>query len=647
MRFWLCLIAALAAVSSARAAPALEDFAAASHIETVVLSPSGDRFALIGADGDKRGLYVRRADGTPEFLANLGEVRVSGVTWAGEDKLVLFTRNIVGGGVTMIARQDMSSGLVIDVPTRSVKAIFKGSNTVLDAVFGWFGAHQIGGRWYAFVAGVPMDKLQVRQTAHTIYPDLYQVDVAAMTYVRIAKAGEQRTDWAVGPDGKVVAHSSYDERGRIQTVYGGADERLPLISRPTGQGKLGLDGLGRTVDTILLSDRTSGEEVAREMKLTGPNDGEVLYSAVEDDDVLRDPATGVVIGITSREEPAGVRFIDTNAQKRVVAAAKAFPGARVSLRSFTAGLDHMVVYTESASDSGTYWMVDIPKKSARPIGDARPNIRAEDLGAVSLVSYKAADGLALDGVLTLPPKSTGKGLPLVVMPHAGPFRVRDDERLDLLAQAFASRGYAVFQPNYRGTLGYGEAFRKQAEGEVGRKLQTDLSDGIAALAAKGVVDPKRVCIVGTGYGAYAAAAGVTLQKGVYRCAVGRGGIYDLPAYDYLVRSLAPTDMRQAQFRRSAMGPVDGQDLAAISPAKHADQADAPMMIVYARASEEGWVEQSKKLERALKGAGKPVEVFAEPDPARLKPDEHRPDDAAPKALLAAVVAFVEKNNPPN
>jgi dipeptidyl aminopeptidase/acylaminoacyl peptidase len=333
----------------------------------------------------------------------------------------------------------------------------------------------------------------------------------------------------------------------------------------------------------------------------------------------------------------------------VAAAAKAFPGARVRLESYISGLDRMVLYTESATDSGTYWLVDIPKKSAVPIGDARPKIRAEDLGAVTKVSYQAADGLPLDGVLTLPPKSSGKGLALVVIPHGGPFTRRDDEGLDLLAQAFASRGYAVFQPNYRGTLGYGEAFRKQAEGQVGLKLQTDLSDGVAALAAKGIVDPKRVCIVGTGYGAYAAVAGVTLQQGIYRCAVGRGGIYDLPAYASLSRTMAPSDQRQAQFRMSAMGPTAGQDLEAISPAKHGAQADAPVMLVYAEASEEGWASQSKKMEKALKQANKPVEVFMEPDPAKLKlkPGQTHADDADAKALLAATVAFVERNNPPH
>lgn len=647
MRFWLCLFAALAVSSSARAAPPpVEAFAADPSIAAISLSPSGDRFATIGAQGQMRLLTVRRADGTPEFAADLGNVEVAGLHWGGDDKLIVFTNAIAGGGLAVVARQTFHVGIVIDVPTRSASVIFKGSNSLMNAVFGWFGAYKIDGRWIAFVAGVPNEKVHQRDRAATIYPDLYRLDLDTMAYERVARAGVGRTAWTLAPDGSIAGHSDYDYKGRIQTIYGGADSTRPVMSRPTLDGKLVLDGLGRTADTLLLADRTSGEEVAREIRLAEPNQGEVLYSGVEAERSLRDPTTGLLIGISARGEPGGVRLIAPALQKRVVAAVKAFPGARSSLVDFTSGLDRMVIYTESPTDSGTYWLVDIGKKSARPIGSARPAIKAEDLGPVSLVRYSAADGLALDGVLTLPPRSTGKGLPLIVIPHGGPFQPREDQTFDLLAQAFASRGYAVLQPNFRGTLGYGEAFRKAAEGEVGRKLQTDLSDGVAALARQGVVDPKRVCVIGSGYGAYAAVAGVTLQQGVYRCAVGRQGVYDLPAFDALVRSMTPDDLRQAAYKRSSMGPVDGEDLQAISPARHAEQADAPVMLVYSEESEEGWVAQSRKMERALRLAGKPVEVFVNPDP-RSKAAKGQTAEARAQALLAATVAFVEKNNPPN
>ncbi len=568
------------------------------------------------------------------------------VAWAGDDKLLLQTQSVAGGGFTIVARQAFYSVLVIDVPTKSVKAVFKGSNSVLDAVFGWFGVFKIDGRWVAFLGGVPLEKLQQRGQAPAVYPDLYRVDLDTLTYERVARAGGGRTFWVISPDGSIAGHSDYDFKGKVQTIYAGDGTSRPLLSRQTTEGKLSPDGLGRTPGSLLVADRTSGEELARELRPGGPQDGEVLYTGVEAERTLRDPLTRLLVGVTERGAPGGVRMIDPELQKRVIATAKAFPGAQTELTAYSAGLVRMVAYTESPTDSGTYWLVDIDKKSARPIGSARPTIKAEDLGPVSLLSYKASDGQALDAVLTLPPKSSGRNLALVVMPHDGPFRSRDEPRLDLRAQAFASRGYAVLQPNYRGTLGYGEAFRKAAEGEVGRKLQTDISDAVGTLASSGVVDPKRVCIVGEGYGAYAALAGVTLQKGVYRCAIGRQGVYDLATFDATVRSLAAGDLRFVNARRARMGPVDGEDLKSISPALRAEQADAPVLLIREDVEGEDLSGQSRKMERELRGAGKAVEVFVEPDPKARDQQGHSDEDRA-KALLAATVAFVEKNNPPN
>jgi dipeptidyl aminopeptidase/acylaminoacyl peptidase len=112
------------------------------------------------------------------------------------------------------------------------------------------------------------------------------------------------------------------------------------------------------------------------------------------------------------------------------------------------------------------------------------------------------------------------------MPHGGP-EARDYPVFDWWAQAFASRGYVVLQPNFRGSTGYGAAFLRAGYGEWGRKMQSDISDGLAFLVDAGIADPGRACIVGASYGGYAALAGVTLQKGLYRCAVSVAGISDL------------------------------------------------------------------------------------------------------------------------
>ncbi len=120
-----------------------------------------------------------------------------------------------------------------------------------------------------------------------------------------------------------------------------------------------------------------------------------------------------------------------------------------------------------------------------------PDVPADEVGEVKLVKYKASDGLDLDGVLTLPPGRKPENLPVVVMPHGGPIGAEDEVRFDWLAQAFASRGYAVFQPNYRGSGGHGAALQNAGFGEYGRKMLSDISDGLSEIAREGVVDPKR------------------------------------------------------------------------------------------------------------------------------------------------------------
>lgn len=300
----------------------------------------------------------------------------------------------------------------------------------------------------------------------------------------------------------------------------------------------------------------------------------------------------------------------------------------------------MIFLTDGPGDSGTYWLVDIVKRSAVPIGRVNPDITADDVGPIRTIAYKAADGLAMDGILTLPPGRAAKNLPLVVLPHGGPLVPGDKARFDWWAQAFASRGYAVFQPNYRGTLGRGEAFRKAAYGQFGRKMQTDISDGVDELARQGLIDPKRACIVGGSYGGYAALAGVTIEHGRYRCAVSVAGLGDLPKFQAWVAERHGADTRSVSFWRALMGASAGQDLKEISPQRLAAQADVPILLIHGVDDTVVPIEQSQAMERALKAAGKPVEFIALPGE-----DHWLSHEVTRQAMLTSAVAFVEKHNP--
>jgi dipeptidyl aminopeptidase/acylaminoacyl peptidase len=261
------------------------------------------------------------------------------------------------------------------------------------------------------------------------------------------------------------------------------------------------------------------------------------------------------------------------------------------------------------------------------------------VGAAKMYSYKASDGLGMEGVLTLPPGSTGKNLPVVVIPHGGP-EGSDDAGFDTWAQVFASRGYAVFQPNFRGSGGYGIAFRNAGFGQWGRKMQTDISDGLAALAADGIVDPKRACIVGGSYGGYAALAGVTLQHGLYRCAVSYGGVSD-PADMLREEAREGASKATRRYWRSYLGTeFSGEISDAISPRANADKADAPILLVHGDKDTVVLPAQSKDMVSALRRADKPVEYI------ELENEDHWLSRSATRLQwFKAMVAFVQKHNP--
>jgi dipeptidyl aminopeptidase/acylaminoacyl peptidase len=260
---------------------------------------------------------------------------------------------------------------------------------------------------------------------------------------------------------------------------------------------------------------------------------------------------------------------------------------------------------------------------------------------VRVATYSARDGRPIKALLTLPRGREPKNLPLIVLPHDGPAS-HDEAGFDWMAQAFASRGYAVLQPQFRGSSGFGWNFESAGFGEWGRKMQTDLSDGVRALASQGFIDPKHVCIVGASYGGYAALAGVTLEQGVYRCAVSVAGLSDLRKFLGGPKADAEHSSTVRYWDRF-MGAKDPKDpvLDQISPASHAAAASAPILLIHGKDDTVVPIEQSEIMERALRGANKPVEFVA------LKSEDHwLSREATRMQMLQATVAFLEKNNPP-
>jgi dipeptidyl aminopeptidase/acylaminoacyl peptidase len=256
---------------------------------------------------------------------------------------------------------------------------------------------------------------------------------------------------------------------------------------------------------------------------------------------------------------------------------------------------------------------------------------------VETVQFKAADGLSISGYLTLPRGRAAKQLPMVVLPHGGPGE-RDVPGFNWLAQGIASRGYAVLMVNYRGSYGYGRGFTEAGYGQWGGKMQTDISDGVRDLARRGVVDPTRVCIAGRGFGGYAALAGATFEPGVYRCAAAIAGISDVE------RFLAPMNERAQKWWLRYVGAtrVTAGRLVDISPARHAKDISAPVLLMHGRDDTVIPIAQTETMAASLRREGKSVEV------TMLEGEDHwLSRSATRRQSLETLMAFVEKHNPPN
>jgi dipeptidyl aminopeptidase/acylaminoacyl peptidase len=201
-----------------------------------------------------------------------------------------------------------------------------------------------------------------------------------------------------------------------------------------------------------------------------------------------------------------------------------------------------------------------------------------------------------------------KKLPLIILPHGGPYDIRDTLGFDPEVQFLANRGYAVLQPNYRGSGSYGEKFYKSGEGQIGRKMQDDLDDGMDWLVKEGIADAKRVCLVGGSYGGYAALWGATRNPERYRCAASFAGVSD---YKRQVR-YSSQFFYSSRYRKKWQQKVQGEkdfDLDTVSPLKQIDKLNVPVLLAHGDEDTRVPYKQSALYAAALQKAGKPHEFY--------------------------------------
>jgi dienelactone hydrolase len=631
----------LAVAAPTFAAPSLEDYGKLPAIEHMTISPLGDRFAFIGVSGDQRKLYVASADGKPVLQAATGTTKVLGLQWAGEDHILVTT----SATYTMVGflRQQLEFRTVVSInlATRKSVVLFSDVDKFVPVAIGDYGTAEIEGRWYGFFGALTREKGGDQAIDNDAIPDLFRVDLDTGDAVRVGSGSLTSDGWLIDPtNGSIIARSSYDERTGAWEVYSGAVGGKLLAS---GHGKYGGAGLyrGRTADTVLIDEpREDGGSNLWEMSLSGEPVGPAIDSDTEAG-LEFDRRTHLWTGLVAAGDRPELKMFAPDLEAKVRGVIAAFPNQSVAFSDDNEGFTKLIVFTSGTADSGAYYLVDLTTGHAEAVAYAYPDIGPADVGSIEMVDYKAADGMQLHGVLDLPAGRAPKDLPVVVLPHGGP-QARDYPTFDWWTQAFVSRGYAVFRPNYRGSGDLGTPFRNAGFGEWGRKMQTDITDGLAELARRGIVDPKRACIVGWSYGGYASLAGVTVQNGFYRCSVA-GGAISHPG-EMIDQARGETTNSTERYWESYMGAKSAlqTQLTEITPVSLARRADAPILLIHGRDDTVVPFLQMSEMRAALEGAGKPVEVLILPTS-----DHWLLHEDMRIMMVKGSVAFVEKYNPPD
>jgi dipeptidyl aminopeptidase/acylaminoacyl peptidase len=488
--------------------------------------------------------------------------------------------------------------------------------------------------------------LNVQKTIYD-YPSVYRVDLDTMEMKKVVGAHPHVWNWFADSSGTVRAGVGVEGRRWWLLYRKDADGKFEKIMRRTVKRDDEEGAIERFIPIngsdhgYAVTNARTGRYGLYRYDFSSDSIGEPVFEHPQVDiDDFRISDQNEITAVYYTDDRSRVEWLMPRMKELQGKIDRELPDRINRVISMSSDGEKMLIWSGSAADPGTYFYYDATTAKmsmlARPYG----SMTDKPLANMDSVSYAARDGLQIPAYLTLPTGVEARQLPLIVLPHGGPF-LRDEWGYDTWVQFLANRGYVVLQPNFRGSTGYGRDFVAKGEGQWGRTMQDDLDDGVKWLVEQGKVDPKRVCIMGGSYGGYAALWAAVRNPEIYRCAISLAGISDLAAMiKYDRRSFAATRYYTA-WRERVQGDK-GFDLNTVSPLYAVDRINIPLLIAHGTDDENVPLAQSKKLHEALLKANKPHSYIV------YEGEGHGFDNPAnATAFLEQVEQFLRTNNPAN
>ena len=582
------------------------------------LSPDGQYLAYLAPYQDRLNIYVQLVDGDSSWrITGQTDRDIARFGWAGNDRLY-FLRDSNGDENYYLATVDVRGG-----ETKSLTQ-FEGVRTeVIDELV----QH-------------PEKMLIALNKRNPQVFDLYELNLeTGQLQLQIANPGD---------------YSQYltDDKGAVRLIVTTQGTSQSFLYRGSSQGTFD------SLFTIGFKDAFVPVKFHREQphlvyaltNMGRDKKAAVLYDLLQQKVVkilFEHPSYDVdwIVFSQKDNEPLFAQYTDWKMQYHFLAkrAEELYKNVSKQLSEYEVvftGTDEaetkVVIRTYSDRTMGGYYLYDLQTEALELLADASPWLKKENMAAVKPIAYQSRDGLKIHGYLTIPNGAKAKNLPLVVVPHGGPW-TRDVWRFDQNVQFLANRGYAVLQMNFRGSTGYGRAFWEASFKQWGKNMQNDITDGVHHLINKGIADPQRIAIYGGSYGGYAVLAGLAFTPDLYACGIDYVGVSNLFT---LMQTIPPYwEQGRAMFYEMIGHPqADSLHYVEASPVFHADKIKVPLMVVQGAKDPRVKKSEADQIVEALAARGVEVDYILREDEGHgFRKQENR------IALYESIEEFLERH----
>lgn len=580
------------------------NFVKKANMRSPRLSPDGRHLAYLAGREGREVLVLLNLDNlkvkpilAAEEARESGDRTMAGFRWIGNRHIVM----------TILSREDLGAG-----PgdfRRLVAYNIESGNLVNQA---WRGAGADAGA----ILHIDHDKgtylLQrdavTGSTERWGFPEVVEVEVDSGKFQMAQRTNPIVRGWAADSMGRIRAGFSQDrDTGKFRMLYRGEGEaNFRTVYNEADKSFTGSvpapDLFIPGTDIAYVTSRHEGYARVYKVDMNTMKPVETVFGTEGFDvqGLITEPDKGTLLGYNVFDGEVRSIFVDETHAAIQAMLEEVFGAGDASIIDYTSNLDRLVIFAGGSKRAGGFYLYDLKSGSLRLLNWLNDSFKDAPLNPVKAEWYTASDGTRIQAIVTYPRHRLGeKNLPVVVMPHGGPFGVLSaTNSLEPWNQPLAEQGYVVIQPNYRGSGGYGKQFEQlgREPGGYGKRMQDDLNDILTHFGKAGVIDPDRACIMGWSYGGYAAARGAQRDPQIWKCAIAGAGVYDMP----LMNKWDAANL--GRFSRGFQATSD--DPEGISSARNTDGPWAPILIVTAKRDARIPMEQAETLVTNLRRSGK-------------------------------------------